>query len=265
MTEDYTSSYPQTGTGPVQGSTGSNAGYTTGGTAGTTAGTTTGTTSGTTSGGTSGSTSGSTKDAAKEQASDLKDKASGAGEHLLGQAKGEAAAVTDEARRQLGDLWSQARDEVAGQASTQQRRLAGGVTSFAGQLNQMADSPSEQNIASDVVREVGNRAEALGRWLEDHGPDEVLEEVRSFARRRPGTFLLVAAGAGVVLGRLTRGLKDASSSSSTGSTGSTGSTSYRRTTSTEPLPVYTDVVEERPRFTDELASPVPTTTGWEQR
>ncbi|RHA44104.1 hypothetical protein D1825_03040, partial [Cellulomonas rhizosphaerae] len=38
--------------------------------------------------------------------------------------------------------------------------------------------------------------------------DEALAEVRSFARRRPGTFLLVAAGAGLLVGRLTRALKD---------------------------------------------------------
>jgi hypothetical protein len=34
----------------------------------------------------------------------------------------------------------------------------------------------------------------------------LLDEVRGFARRKPGTFLLVAAAAGVVAGRLTRAL-----------------------------------------------------------
>jgi hypothetical protein len=29
--------------------------------------------------------------------------------------------------------------------------------------------------------------------------------------------------------------------------------------------VYPDPVEDRPRFTDEFAAPVPTTAGWEQR
>ncbi|RHA44441.1 hypothetical protein D1825_01260, partial [Cellulomonas rhizosphaerae] len=47
--------------------------------------------------------------------------------------------------------------------------------------------------------------------------DEALAEVRSFARRRPGTFLLVAAGAGLIVGRLTRALKDAPSDSSSSS------------------------------------------------
>jgi len=201
-------------------------------------------------------------DAAKEQASALKDKAAGAGEHLLGEAKGEAAAVTQEARRQLGDLWSQARTEVADQAGAQQSRIAAGLTTVGTQFSQMASAPTEQNLATDVVREVGQRVDSLGRWLDSHGPDEVLDEVRSFARRRPGTFLLIAAGAGVVLGRLTRGLKDAPAATQPSAPTAPAPV---RTSVRETLPVYADVVEERPRFTDELASPVPSTPAWDQR
>ncbi|KQY24822.1 hypothetical protein ASD16_04835 [Cellulomonas sp. Root485] len=203
---------------------------------------------------------------AKDETAQLKDKAADAGGRLVDEAKGEAAAVTQEARRQLGDLWSQARSELSDQAGSQQSRLASGLTSVGGQLTQMAAAPSEQNLATDIVREVGDRVDALGGWLESHGPDDVLDEVRSFARRRPGTFLLIAAGAGVVLGRLTRGLKDAPSTST--STPRTAPVATRRTMSTEPLPVYDDAVERRPRFTDELASPVPgapATTSWEER
>lgn len=207
----------------------------------------------------------STADTAKEQASTLKDKATDAGGQLLGEAKGEAAAVTQEAKRQLGDLWAQARTEVSDQASTQQSRLAGGLTAVGGQFSHMASAPSEQNLATDIVREVGERADSLGRWLESHGPDEVLDEVRSFARRRPGTFLLIAAGAGVVLGRLTRGLKDAPSATPTTPPTTAPTVPVRTSVRSEPLPVYDDVAEERPRFTDDLATPVPSTPAWDQR
>lgn len=234
MTDEYTSSYPQTDGG------------------------------------------GSAAQTAKEQAGNLKDSAAGAGGHLLGEAKSEATAVTQEARRQLGDLWTQARSEVTDQASAQQTRLAGGLTAVGGQFTQMASAPDEQNLATDIVREVGTRVDALGRWLENHGPDEVLDEVRTFARRRPGTFLLVAAGAGVVLGRLTRGLKDAPSATPTTGTATPAApaapAAYATPVTpassaaapTETLPVYAET--ETPRFTDELASPqVTTTTAWDQR
>ncbi|MBO3085651.1 hypothetical protein [Cellulomonas fengjieae] len=209
----------------------------------------------------------STADTAKEQAKTLKENAAGAGGHLVGEAKSEAAAVTQEARRQLSDLWTQARTEVTDQASSQQTRLAGGLTAVGGQLTQMASAPEEQNFATDIVREVGDRVDALGQWLENHGPDEVLEEVRTFARRRPGTFLLVAAGAGVVIGRLTRGLKDATPTSSTSASPATTSvpTAQPVAEPTEVLPVYADVAQERPQLPDEVGSPVPSTTGWDQR
>ena len=63
-----------------------------------------------------GSTSG-TADTAREQAQHLKESATEAGGQLLGEAKEEARAVGQEARRQLGDLWSQARGEVSDQAA----------------------------------------------------------------------------------------------------------------------------------------------------
>lgn len=207
----------------------------------------------------------STTDAAKEQASNLQGKAADAGGHLLGEAKDEAAAVTQEARRQLGDLWSQARDEISGQVSTQQSRLAGGLTTVGGQLTQMASAPVEQNLATDIAREIGDRVTSLGRWLDDHGPDEALDEVRVFARRRPGTFLVIAAGAGVVLGRLTRGLKDAPSARPT----NTPPAIPTRST-TMPPPAYADPIDE-PRFADQTvlpdddAAPVVRTPAWDPR
>lgn len=204
-----------------------------------------------------------TADTAKEQASNLKDKATDAGGHLLGEAKTEAAAVTQEARRQLGDLWSQARTEVSQQAGTQQARLAGGLTSVGDQLTQMAAAPGEQNLATDVARELGDRVTSVGRWLEEHGPDEALDELRTFARRRPGTFLVLAAGAGVVLGRLTRGLKDAPPAPTT---------TPAATTAPTPPPAYAepavtpqrDLITE-PGFAAEPDVPVPSATWGDRR
>src|SRR4051794_10016249 len=64
-------------------------------------------------------------------------------------------------------------------------------------------------LAADLVREVSGRATALSRHLDTREPGELLDDVRRFARQRPGTFLLGALAAGVVVGRLARGTKDA--------------------------------------------------------
>jgi len=204
-----------------------------------------------------------TTDTAKQETGRLKDSAAQTGGQLLEDAKGEAAAVTQEARSQLSDLWGQARSEVSGQASTQQTRLAGGLTSVGGQLTQMASDQSEQNIATDIVREVGQRVDSVGRWLESHGPDELVEEVRDFARRRPVAFLALAAGAGVVLGRLTRGLKDAPSTPR--STQSQPTTSQYATETPVVATGYVVEVEEQPLVSDDYSTPVTSTSGWDQR
>lgn len=225
MTDEYTRMTSSTPPTPASASTSAAGGPgTTGLGTGTGAATGAGTTAGTT-GSTGTSRTGSAPplhDVGTGGTSGLSDTAQAASEkggHLLDEARGEAKAVTHEARRQLSDLLSQARTEISDQASTQQTRLAGGMTSLGGQLVRMADGDTEQNMVSDAVRDLGERAERFGRWLEAHGPDEVMVEVRRFARRRPGTFLAIAAGAGVLAGRLTRGMRDASSSGGSGTSG----------------------------------------------
>jgi hypothetical protein len=86
--------------------------------------------------------------------------------------------------------------------------------------------------------------------LQNREPAELLDDVRSFARRKPGLFLLGAAAAGVLAGRLTSGVKAAHSSSySSGNGGSAGygsagygSAGYAapQTNYVDPAPTYSD-------------------------
>lgn len=78
--------------------------------------------------------------------------------------------------------------------------------------------------------------EAFADRLQNREPAELLDEVRSFARRKPGLFLLGAAAAGVLAGRLTRGIQAAHSDSS-----GNGSAGYRAQTNyVDPAPTYSD-------------------------
>lgn len=56
--------------------------------------------------------------------------------------------------------------------------------------------------------------------LDEREPSELLDELRRFARRRPGAFLLGAFAAGAVAGRVARGAKDADSGEPAGAGGS---------------------------------------------
>jgi len=161
---------------------------------------------------------------AKEQASGLAHAAADSGQGVLHEAKGQAADVVHEATSQARDLLGEARAGLTSQASDQQARAASSLRSLGDELGRMADGSEQGGLAADLVRQVAGRTGSVASWLENREPGDVLGEVTDFARRRPGVFLALAAGAGVLAGRLTRGLKDAPpSSGSTGSTGSTGS------------------------------------------
>ena len=69
----------------------------------------------------------------------------------------------------------------------------------------MADSQQgESGMAADLARQGASRLDAAASWLEGRQPGEILDEVRSFARRRPGAFIAGAAILGLVGGRVTR-------------------------------------------------------------
>jgi hypothetical protein len=169
-------------------------------------------TAGTTTGATAAGGPTSTKDVAKDQAADVKESAKEKGQQVAGVAKDQASNVTGEARRQAKDLYHQGRTELHGQTRQQQQRAASGLRSLADELRGMAEGRNEApGVVADLAHDVSNRISTFASHLDDREPAELLDDVRRFARQRPGTFLGLAALAGVVAGRLTRGVKDASS------------------------------------------------------
>ena len=122
-------------------------------------------------------------------------------------AKEQAGSVAGEARSQAQQLLSQTRQEVQDQAGQQQNRIADSLRSLAEDVSSMADR-SEPGMAKDLAQELSERASTAATWLEQRDPGSVLDEVRQFARRRPGTFLALAAGLGVIGGRMSRAMVD---------------------------------------------------------
>ena len=162
--------------------------------------------------------SGGKKDAAKQEAAGVAQDAAQAGKQVAGTAvdqgkqvagtaKVEAKKVTSEAAYQVRGLAAQAGSELRQQASVQQGRVAQGIRSLGEQLHGLASGnvPAE-GPALNIVRSVADRADAAASWLEARDPSSLLGEVKSFAARRPGTFITIAALAGIVAGRLTTSL-----------------------------------------------------------
>jgi hypothetical protein len=177
-------------------------------------------------------TGASTTDVTKEKAADVAGSAAGAGQHVAGVAKEQAGNVAAETARQAKDVLGQARTELTQQAADQQQRVAGGLRSLGSELSSMAERSEQPGVATDLARQASTSVQDLADWLEQRDPGGLIDEVKTFARRRPGTFLAIALGAGLAAGRLTRGLKDESSSSSSPAAPTTP-TGY-----TSPEPAY---------------------------
>jgi len=156
--------------------------------------------------GTSDSGTGSKKQAAKEEASNVAGQAASAAQGVAQTAKEEVAHVASEAKSSAQDLLSQAKSGLSSQAGTQQQKAAEGIRTISSQLQSMADAPEQQGIASDLIRQAADRTSSVASWIENKDASSLLNEVQTFARNKPGTFLLLAAGAGILAGRLTRGL-----------------------------------------------------------
>ncbi len=150
-----------------------------------------------------------TTQVARDEATDVGRTAADAGRQVAGTAAEQAANVAQEMKTQARDLLGEARGQVQDQARAGQQKAADGIRALSQELREMADGSQQSGTVSEVARQAAERADGLADWLGRREPRDLVEEVRSFARRRPGAFLLGAAVAGVVVGRLTRGAVDA--------------------------------------------------------
>src|SRR6478609_2747850 len=117
--------------------------------------------------------------------------------------------VVQEARGQLGSLTDDARQQVREQSGIQKDRAASGLRQLGDELSSMSPGMSATpGVATELVQEAGRRAHDFAGWLDQHDPGDLLDELRDLGRRRPGAFLVGALAAGIVAGRLTRGVVD---------------------------------------------------------
>jgi hypothetical protein len=184
------------------------------------------------------STTPSTTDVAKDEALNVKDTAVQAGGQVAATATDQAKEVVQETQRQAKDLLDQGRSQVREQAITQQQKAGQSLTSLAQELRGLADGTSSgaPGPARDLLQQASGMVDDFAHKLQTRDPGELLDEVRSFARRKPGMFLLGAAAAGVLAGRLTSGVKAAHSDS-----GPSGTSGYRAQSNyVDPTPSYAD-------------------------
>jgi len=155
--------------------------------------------------------SGSTTDTAKDQAGQVNQTAKEKGTEVASTAADQAKNVAGETKNQARELWHQTQSQVREQAGTQKDKAAGGLRSISDELRSMADGTSmgQSGMVNDLARQASEKMHGIAGWLDSREPGDLIEDIRDLARRKPGSFLLGAAVAGALAGRLTRGTIDA--------------------------------------------------------
>ncbi|MEU8296876.1 hypothetical protein AB0C04_06290 [Micromonospora sp. NPDC048909] len=149
----------------------------------------------------------------REQARQVGSEAAHAGGAVAETAKEQGKEVGREAAQQARNLYGEARTQLAAQTGEQQRRAAGGLRSLADEMRTMAEQGGQAGPVSELARQAADRVHGVAGWLEAREPGDLVTEVRDYARRNPGTFLVGAAVLGVLAGRLTRNISAAGNDS----------------------------------------------------
>lgn len=179
-----------------------------------------------------------------------------------------ASTATDQARNVAGEATAQARNllhetqgQVREQAGQQKQKASGGLRSLSDELRSIAygTGTAQGGMVNDLARQGSDKAQELANWIDAREPGDLVNELRDFARRKPGTFLVGAAALGVLAGRLTRSAVDvrrdeSGTSTATGAGDYSGSTyggttpaagsEWASATDTAAAPTEAVVVEE---------------------
>jgi len=143
--------------------------------------------------------------AAKDQAGAVADTARSQVSEVTTAATEQARAVAADAKQQARRLVDESRSQLRTQATEQTSKLAGSVREISQQLQGVSQGGTPpEGIVADIVEQAAGVTSRFAQQLESRSPEELLDDVKRFARRRPGLFLLGALGAGFAAGRVIR-------------------------------------------------------------
>jgi hypothetical protein len=170
--------------------------------------------------------------------SKVAESAKGQAGSVVDSGKSEAREVASEASDHARRVAGEAREQFRSQASEQTTRLGSSIRQLSEQMDGVLKGKAPEGAAADFVRQAADRTQRLAQSLEDRDPEELLDDVRRFARQRPGVFLVGAVGLGFVAGRFlravnTRSLVDAAKS---GASPGDGSDPQGLTAGQQPFP-----------------------------
>jgi hypothetical protein len=146
---------------------------------------------------------------------------------VASEAATQAKQVTADAKDQARQLFDRTQSELRGQAEEGTRRASQGLRTVGQQLQALREGRTDE--AGPVAQYAEQAQQKLSQFadrLEGGGAQGVLDDISSFARRKPGVFLLACAAGGFFAGRLVRSQRSSGGEESSARLGSVYSPTY---------------------------------------
>ncbi len=139
---------------------------------------------------------------------------------VAGQAKQQGQQIAQQARQQASDLANRGTEQVKSQLANQKHEASQRMVPVHSALRETGQQLRKQGQGSvaEYADKAADQVERFSGYLRETEVDEIMDEARGFARRRPGVFL----GGAVALGFLaTRFLKSTSQEAGSAGNGAT--------------------------------------------
>ncbi|MDX8029169.1 hypothetical protein SK803_03055 [Lentzea sp. BCCO 10_0856] len=140
------------------------------------------------------------RDEGVEVAQHAREAAGQVGDTVADQASHVTREAASQARRVVGDV----RERVAAEAEQQATRVSKQLGRLADELGEMAGSAPSGSMSAGAIQSAADTSRQAARFLDERGAQGLLDSARDYARRKPGTFLLGAAVAGFLVGRVAK-------------------------------------------------------------
>jgi hypothetical protein len=182
------------------------------------------------------------------------------------QAKQQSQQLAQQARQQASNLASRGSEQAKSQLANQKHNASQRLTPVQAALRETAQQLRNQGQGQvgEYAEKAADQVERFSTYLRQTEVDEIIEEVRGVARRRPGLFLGSAAAVGFFATRFLKSTSEEASSAGYGdlsATTTTGRTavSYGADETATALPPGS--VEGSPTATRTPLADQPLTTG----
>ena len=142
---------------------------------------------------------------ARAESAEVAETAKQAGKEVMSEVGEQTTAVARTAKDQFGELATQTRQELKAQSEQRGEQLAARMQMWAGQMKALVEGRVEDaGELRSLIGDAQQQLESYASSLRERGPDGVMQDVRAFARRRPGMFLLAAGATGFAIGRIVK-------------------------------------------------------------